>query len=229
MASELVIRPGRGDQHVIADLLAPGGASIYLPDGRPVIDRLVVDAHLAPTRPRFAASAREAGIPMLVDPLTPLWQAEVRGGDAWAALPFGREAPFTPAELSKPSVRDLWVAKVVDFQLEHGATAIIPPYVHGEQLRADIAGRLGEAIEPAREVSAIAEALQRCRKDRHDGQADPLPCHVARRRPDQSEGHLEPRVEGRCGVGSSSTHNGSSFLPPGTTSERAFESGSALK
>ena len=46
MVAELLIRPGVNDHQVVADLLAPGGASVSLPTGRPVINRLVLDAHV---------------------------------------------------------------------------------------------------------------------------------------------------------------------------------------
>jgi hypothetical protein len=130
LASELVIRPGRNDTGVVADLLAPGGAVIYLPNGRPVIDRLVVDAHLAPGRPEFAAAAHQAGVPVVVDPLTHLWQGELRGEDEWANLPFGQAAPLRPDDFATSAALDRAVAAVVEFQLEHRATAIVPPYVY---------------------------------------------------------------------------------------------------
>src|SRR5256885_13682491 len=83
---ELLIRPGQNDHEVIQDLLAPGGAAILLPQSRPLIDRLVVDAHVAAARPEFAEATQRAGIGMLVDPLTPLWQGPLRPEDKWATL-----------------------------------------------------------------------------------------------------------------------------------------------
>jgi hypothetical protein len=128
MSSELVIRPGRNDQEVVADLLAPGGAAIYLPSGRPVIDRVVVDAHIALGRPRFAEAAHEAGVPVVVDPLTPLWQGVLRAEDKWAMLPFGQPVQLHPESFTTARAREEIVAAVVDFQLKHRATAIVPPY-----------------------------------------------------------------------------------------------------
>lgn len=125
-----MIRPGRNDKGVVADLLAPGGAVIYLPNGRPVIDRLVVDGHLAPGRPEFAAAAHQAGVPVLVDPLTQLWQGELRAEDEWANLPFGQPGPLHPDDFATSKARDAAVAAVVEFQLEHRATAIVPPYAY---------------------------------------------------------------------------------------------------
>lgn len=126
--SELLIRPGPNDHEVIQDFLAPGGAAAFLPRARPLIDRLVIDAHVAKARPEFADAATAAGVPVLVDPLTPFWQGELREQDKWAQLPFGRADKLTPMDLSNPFVKEVLVAQVVDFQVEHGATAIIPPY-----------------------------------------------------------------------------------------------------
>jgi hypothetical protein len=135
VASELLVRVGHNDQDVIADLLAPGGASIYLPDDRPIIDRLVVDAHLALDHPRFAEAAVDVGTPVLVDPLTPLLQGEVRPDDAWARLPFGQNEIMRAADLNSPFAREQLVQRVVDFEVENGATAIIPPYPYVTGLR----------------------------------------------------------------------------------------------
>lgn len=125
---ELLIRPGINDHEVIQDLLAPGGAAILLPNRGPLIDRLVVDAHVAMVRPEFAEAAASAGIGVLIDPLTPLWQGELRPQDKWAKLPFGRAEELDPEGLSNPFTRKELTARVVSFQAEQGATAIIPPY-----------------------------------------------------------------------------------------------------
>jgi hypothetical protein len=126
--SELLIRPGPNDHEVVQDLLAPGGAAAFSPRARPLIDRIVLDAHVAKARPDFAEAATSAGVPLLIDPLTPFWQGELRETDKWAVLPFGRASKLSADDFSNPFVRDVLVAQVVDFQLEHGATAIIPPY-----------------------------------------------------------------------------------------------------
>ena len=70
--SELVIRPGGNDHQVVADLLAPGNSSGVGSRQGPLISRLVVDAHVAVKRPAYSQVAGGAGIPYLVDPLTPL-------------------------------------------------------------------------------------------------------------------------------------------------------------
>jgi hypothetical protein len=128
--AELLIRPGPNDHEVIQDLLAPGGAAILLPGSRPLIDRVVVDAHVASARRQFAEAAAGAGVGLLVDPLTPLWQGQLREEDKWAALPYGHADALDTSRLTNPFHRKDLTAKVVDFQAEHGATAIIPPYLY---------------------------------------------------------------------------------------------------
>ena len=130
MVAELLIRPGVNDHQVVADLLAPGGASVSLPTGRPVINRLVLDAHVAGQRPLLAQAAAGAGIPYVIDPLTYLLQGQVRPDDRWARLPFGRAPAMSHDELQSDGAKDSLVEAVVDFQLEAGATAVLPPYLY---------------------------------------------------------------------------------------------------
>jgi hypothetical protein len=126
MRRELIIRPSMNDHEVVADLLAPGGTSIMVGRQQPVISRLVVDAHVVARRPQFAEAAAEAGIPFLVDPWTPFLQGELREADPWAALPYGTAERVEAAQYSSGS-RD-FVRRVVDFELEHEATAVVAPY-----------------------------------------------------------------------------------------------------
>lgn len=126
---ELLIRPGNNDHEVIQDLLAPGGAAVFLPRARPLVDRLVIDAHVAAARPEFADAASGVGVPVLVDPLTLLWQGELREQDKWSVLSFGRSQKLQPTDFNQFAVES-FVAQVVDFQVERGATAIIPPYLY---------------------------------------------------------------------------------------------------
>lgn len=125
---ELLIRPGANDHEVIKDLLAPGAGAVLLPRARPLIDRLVLDAQVAEARRDFAETARDAGVPVLVDPLTIYLQGELREADKWVQLPFGEARKLTADELGNPFRREALVASVVDFEVERGATAIIPPY-----------------------------------------------------------------------------------------------------
>jgi hypothetical protein len=130
MASELLIRPGYNDHDVVADLLAPGGAAILLPGRSTPIDRLVVDAHIATRRSQFATAAASAGVPLLIDPMTHFWQGELRDTDAWASLPYGREEALTPEALAHPLTREELIARVIECEVDLGATVAIPPYVY---------------------------------------------------------------------------------------------------
>lgn len=125
---ELVIRPGITDQQVVADLLAPRGGGRSWAGRRAPIDRLVVDAHVAALRPHYADLAAGAGVPFLVDPVTPLLQGELREKDPWSRLPFGRAEATSAADLLDRGARQQLVEAVVDFQVEAGTTGIIPPY-----------------------------------------------------------------------------------------------------
>jgi len=61
--------------------------------------------------------------------------------DSWARLPFSSPAPVPLKALADPRWQRRKVIEVVQFQLEHGATPVIPPYIHLD--RAD--GRLARA------------------------------------------------------------------------------------
>jgi hypothetical protein len=113
----------------VADILAAGSGLVSL-RGRPPISRLVVDAHIAESRPQFASAARQAGIPFLVDPLTPLLEGELRTDDAWARLPFGQPERVASSRLREKASREWLVESVVRFQVEMGATSVIPPYLY---------------------------------------------------------------------------------------------------
>jgi hypothetical protein len=126
---ELLIRPGVNDHEVIQDLLAPGGAAVFLPRARPLIDRLVIDAHIALSRPEFADAASGVGVPVLIDPLTLFWQGELREQDKWSGLPYGQAHKLQPTDFNQFALES-FVAQVVSHQVEHGATAIIPPYLY---------------------------------------------------------------------------------------------------
>lgn len=128
MVSELLIRPGLNDHEIVQDLLAPG--VLPMRQARPPISRLVVDATSVSKRPEFSQAASAAGIPLMVDPLTPLFQVETREDDAWTRLPFGRSNAVTEPELADKGWRRELVSAVVEFQIDAGATVIIPPYLY---------------------------------------------------------------------------------------------------
>lgn len=123
--SELLIRAAMNDHLVVGDLLAPRPGP-RVTKRRQAIGQLVADAHVAAARPVLAEVAREAGVPYLIDPDTVLLQSEVTPDDKWAALPFGRAEARKPQEIDRYEL----VESVVEFQLDHGATVVVPPYFY---------------------------------------------------------------------------------------------------
>jgi hypothetical protein len=101
-------------------------------------DRVVVDAHVANSSRGNAVltAARRAGVPLLIDPRTFYLQGTQHPGDPWALLPYGRPEKLCPNELDRFGQEEL-VSQVVDYQVAHGATAIIPPYVHIDRLNSE--------------------------------------------------------------------------------------------
>lgn len=120
--AELLIRSGSQDVTLIEAVL--GGP----PARRP--SRLVVDAHVAVRSPRIAAAAARAGVPFLVDPQTHLLQDYQHPADHWAQLPFARPELSTPADLLRPGRAEQIAADVIEYQLQHGASGVLAPYVH---------------------------------------------------------------------------------------------------
>lgn len=106
---------------------------VYGLEGRPPSQahpsRIVIDAHTPLGSGDMATTARRAGVPLLIDPQTYYLQEAQHVGDPWARLPFGRADKLTPADLDSFAQEQL-VASVVSYQIEHGATAVIAPYVH---------------------------------------------------------------------------------------------------
>jgi len=123
--ADLIIRAGNSDAALIERVL--GGRL----DQRP--HRITVDAHVAATTPRISAAARQAGAPLLVDPQTHYLQALQHRDDPWAQLPFADWQAQAVVDLLDAARQDELAAKAVSFQLEHGASAVIPPYVHIER------------------------------------------------------------------------------------------------
>jgi hypothetical protein len=125
--SQLYIRPALNDHEVVAELLAPSPVPT-IRRLRPPIARLVLDAPIAPQRPAFARAAADAGIPLLVDPLTPLLVTDVDPAHRWAKLPFASAAPIDVEDLDV----DELVEGVVQFQLQMGASRVVAPYLFAE-------------------------------------------------------------------------------------------------
>jgi hypothetical protein len=120
---ELVIRPSGNDAALIERLHRD--VTLAVPH------RLVVDAHTATKHPRFAQTARKAGVAFQVDPQTFYLQDYQHAGDEWARLPFANPAVLTPADFT-PQRMDRLVQASLEFQISRGATALIAPYVHIE-------------------------------------------------------------------------------------------------
>ncbi|HET7398124.1 MAG TPA: hypothetical protein VFJ94_06350 [Intrasporangium sp.] len=123
--AELLIRVGTQDAALIERVLQDNEA-------RP--DRVVVDAHVAKAQPRIRAVALAAGIPFIIDPQTHYLQDYQHPADPWASLPFAQGHILTPADLMRPKAAADLAAAVIDYQVEHDATAIVLPYVHIERV-----------------------------------------------------------------------------------------------
>jgi hypothetical protein len=126
LMGELLIRASHNDHQVIGDLLAPGGAVAL----RSPIDKLVADAQTAVQRPSLAEAAHLAGVPYLIDPITPLLQLVTDPDDAWVKrVPFGTSEETSPTEFDARRTQEL-VEAVVEFQVANRATAIVAPYLY---------------------------------------------------------------------------------------------------
>jgi hypothetical protein len=124
MQAELLIRPGFNDHEAISDFLAP----TYGIQQEPLFLRLVVEAQIAYRRPRFAEATSQAGIPLLIDPMTIVGAGAVRESDPWRGLPYA-EAARLPNSIDALD-RESLVRRVVEFELAQGATSVIPPYYY---------------------------------------------------------------------------------------------------
>jgi hypothetical protein len=126
---DLLIRAGRDDNKVIENLCAPAVAGLWSPRSLPLTG-LVTDAPTVIDRPRLRTVAESAGLPFLIDPLTPLMQDIQAPDHAWARLPFAVPNRVTPDVLNHELTQDRLIEATLDFQREHGATVLIPPYVY---------------------------------------------------------------------------------------------------
>lgn len=150
--SELLIRPSLGDHKVLADLLAPSPMG-----GRRPIDRLVLNAHDVARSDELLEAAKRSGTPVMVDPLTMLLPGQIGPDDPWVVhVPFGQAEAVTDDLLTNPFWLDDLVAKVVEFQVDRGATAIIAPYFYADR---------PESPAFAASLSAIGRTARRMRTD----------------------------------------------------------------
>ncbi|USX56462.1 hypothetical protein [Lentzea sp. HUAS12] len=127
--AELLVRVGSGDAALVRRIFDTRTAT----PRRLLPNRIVTDAHAALTNPDLASVARRAGIPFVVDPQTFYLQGEQHPEDPWSQLSFADAAKLTPADLSSEDRMDRLVAKCLEFQLERGASVLVPPYVHVER------------------------------------------------------------------------------------------------
>lgn len=150
--SELLIRPSLGDQKVLADLMAPGPLG-----GRRPIDRLVLNAHDIARSDELAEAAKRSGTPVIVDPLTMLLQDQTDPQDPWVLhVPFGQAAAADDGLLTNPFWLDDLVAQAVEFQVDRGATAVVPPYFYADR---------PESPAFAASLAAIGRTARRMRTD----------------------------------------------------------------
>lgn len=126
---DLLIRAGRDDHKVIEALCAPAAAGLWSPSALPLTG-VVADAHVAATRASLRETAEVAGLPFLVDPLTPLLVDEQVPGKGWAALPYAQPERVAAVDLGHHGVQDELIEQVISFQREQGATVLIPPYLY---------------------------------------------------------------------------------------------------
>lgn len=130
---ELLIRATRDDHLMVGKLCAPASAGLWAAQRLPLTG-LVADGPVAVARPALAATAAAAGIPYLIDPLTPLLLDQQDSDQSWARLPFATAARVDPAQLTDTAAQDELVAGVLAFQREQGATTLIPPYLYSTLL-----------------------------------------------------------------------------------------------
>ena len=128
---DLIIRAGRNDHTVIDNFLTPAAAGVFTPSRQP-IDAVVADASVAAQRPQLQRITTDAGVPYLIDPVTPLLQSEQAPTDSWAALPFAQPEPLAPGDIND-YVLDELAERVIDFQRSTGATHLIPPYFYSNK------------------------------------------------------------------------------------------------
>lgn len=124
---ELVLRGRHNDHTVLAELL--GAHGLPLREGR-LLRRVVVDGPVAARQPAFARAASDSGTQLLIDPMTSLLADVQAADDSWAKLPYATHEAVPASTMQRPSWQKRLAEQVVEFQVDRGATAIIPPYIH---------------------------------------------------------------------------------------------------
>jgi hypothetical protein len=133
---EFVLRAGREDHRVLAELTAPAAAGLRLAQAVP-LSAVVSDAPVALERAQIRESAEAAGVPYLVDPMTFLLADRQAPDQAWARLPFAIPDRLRAADLNNADMQDELIDRVIEFQRRHGATMLIPPYLYLPRLDDD--------------------------------------------------------------------------------------------
>lgn len=131
---DLFVRAGRNDNRLIEELVAPATAGVPFAGRSVPMRALVVDASTVVTQPALGDAAAGAGLPLLIDPLTSLLQDEQPPARGWAALPFADPAAHTADEFADTAALDTLIRRVITFQLERGASVLVPPYFYVKDL-----------------------------------------------------------------------------------------------
>ncbi|MHB1066925.1 MAG: hypothetical protein ACYC2Z_05810 [Candidatus Nanopelagicales bacterium] len=123
--AELLARVGHHDVSRIEQVLA--GQVTERPH------RIVVDAHFPLMGDRVRTAAAVAGVPYIIDPQTFYLQDYQDPSHKWPNLPFGRSPALQPADVLHPGVAQAIAELVIDYQIAHGATMLVAPYVHARR------------------------------------------------------------------------------------------------
>lgn len=118
--SDLLIRPGLADASLLPRLLAERGDGL-------VRLRVVLDAHAALRNSSLSISARNAGVPLLIDPQTYFLQDAPASSDPWQDVPFASARAMVPGYYDHAAI-DRLIADSTRFQVERDATAVVLPY-----------------------------------------------------------------------------------------------------
>jgi hypothetical protein len=127
---DLFVRAGRTDNRLVEELVAPATAGVPFGGRRVPMRALVLDAPTAVAKPALAEAAEAAGLPLLIDPLTHLFQDEQPPASGWAALEFADPRALTAEHFADVSVLDTLVQQSLTFQLDRGASILVPPYFY---------------------------------------------------------------------------------------------------
>jgi hypothetical protein len=127
--SELLIRPSHNDHVAMADLLVPADSALVGSVRRP-ISRLVLDAPLALGYPQYREAAAESGTSLIIDPLTTLLQVATDPAIGWAKLPYARNDAIAADLIANQFLLRKLVERCIEYQVQHGASAIVAPYFY---------------------------------------------------------------------------------------------------